>query len=157
MEICKANPMLHTFLSEESSTITFEPSYEPPVSTNMLQPPHKLLASPDCDDFKVLVVDLPGVKKSDIDIEIHGQTLNILANRYEEDAEGTSEIPKDDTANVNGEVSKEEKVLSKYRLTIVLGRELDGYRIISSTYKDGVLALAIPVRKNHRVQKVLIE
>lgn len=89
-----------------------------------------------------LYIEFPGVEKNDINIEVHGHHLAIAAKRFEK-------------SFVRAEEEKREMV--NYDLELRLGHDADVPNISVCEYRDGVLALRIPVIQKHEPRKISID
>lgn len=102
---------------------------------------------PSCDlteveDHYVLRMDIPGMSKDDIKIEMRGSQLSISGERKEEAEEETM-------GNYRSERS-----YGAFERTFTLPEDVKAEHI-SSEYKDGVLSIAIPkmaASKSHQIK-----
>ena len=76
------------------------------------------------DDI-VATVELPGMRKEDIEISLHDGMLTIGGERKEEKAEGEK-------------ASRSERFVGKFRRSISLPTRVDSNKV-SATYRDGIL------------------
>ena len=76
-------------------------------------------------------IELPGMKKEDIDISLHNGMLTIAGERKQE--ETVSE----------GEVFRSERYFGRFHRTISLPAEVDASNV-KATYKDGILTVLLP-------------
>jgi HSP20 family protein len=83
----------------------------------------------DRGDF-VVVAELPGVPKEDLDIEVHRDTVRIR---------GKKTVARDENATVH----RRERVAGRFDRTVTLPDEIDADRV-SAEYRDGVLTLRLP-------------
>jgi HSP20 family protein len=95
----------------------------------------------DGEDF-VLVAELPGVKKEDLDIQVRGDTLRI---------QGTKTIAHDDGASVH----RRERAAGQFDRTLTLPAEIDAAKV-SADYRDGVLTLRLPRAESAKPRTVAI-
>lgn len=109
-----------------------ESSWVPPV--DVLQ---------ESDRFRVRV-DLPGVKKDDIEITLHGDTLTIKGEKKRE-----SETKEDD-------VYRAERTYGGFTRSMTLPAAVDASRIEAS-YKDGVLEVVIPKSEEAKPKQIKIQ
>lgn len=86
------------------------------------------------NDKYIIKTDIPGVKKSDIDIKIDSGVLIIKAEVDESKENNTSEL-----------ISKE-RYMKKYLRNISLPEDAD-ISNVKSEYKDGVLSVSMPKKK----------
>jgi HSP20 family protein len=95
----------------------------------------------DGDDF-VLVAELPGVKKEDLDIQVRGDTLRI---------QGKKTISYDDEASVH----RRERAAGQFDRTLTLPAEVDAAKV-AAEYRDGVLTLRLPRAASAKPRTVTI-
>jgi HSP20 family protein len=95
----------------------------------------------DGEDF-VLVAELPGVKKEDLDIQVRGDTLRIQGKKtiaYEE----------------NASVHRRERAAGQFDRTLTLPAEVDAAKV-AAEYRDGVLTLRLPRAESAKPRTVQI-
>ena len=85
------------------------------------------------DDSLVVVADLPGFEKDDIDLKIAGQTLTIVAEREMESESGDEE----------SEYLRRERRSESIRRSIRLPVDVDEAGA-SASYQNGVLTVTLP-------------
>jgi len=95
----------------------------------------------DGEDF-VLVAELPGVKKEDLDIQVRGDTVRI---------QGKKSIADDEQASVH----RRERAAGQFDRTLTLPAELDAAKV-SAQYRDGVLTLRLPRAESAKPRTVAI-
>jgi HSP20 family protein len=95
----------------------------------------------DGEDF-VLVAELPGVKKEDLDIQVRGDTLRI---------QGKKAISYDDGASVH----RRERAAGQFDRTLTLPAEVDAAKV-AAEYRDGVLTLRLPRAESAKPRTVTI-
>ena len=95
----------------------------------------------DGEDF-VLVAELPGVKKEDLDIQVRGDTLRI---------QGKKTISYDDGASVH----RRERAAGQFDRTLTLPAEVDAAKV-AAEYRDGVLTLRLPRAESAKPRTVTI-
>ena len=95
----------------------------------------------DGEDF-VLVAELAGVKKEDLDIQVQGDTLRI---------QGKKTIAYDDGASVH----RRERSAGQFDRTLTLPAEIDAAKV-SAEYRDGVLTLRLPRAQSAKPRTVAI-
>lgn len=81
------------------------------------------------DDYAV-IAELPGVKKSDLDIQVKGNTIRIA---------GTKAIDYGEKVSLH----RRERLSGRFDRTISLPVEVDADRV-QAEYNDGILALLLP-------------
>jgi HSP20 family protein len=95
----------------------------------------------DGEDF-VLVAELPGVKKEDLDIQVRGDTLRIQGKKSIAYEEGAS-------------VHRRERSAGQFDRTLTLPAELDAAKV-AAQYRDGVLTLRLPRAESAKPRTVAI-
>jgi HSP20 family molecular chaperone IbpA len=80
----------------------------------------------------VVTVDIPGFKKDDIKLSIHGNVLSINAE-------------KKDTGNINEIICKQRPNLIDKKIRLPLKIKTGEEKVDSAKYADGVLTIKIPV------------
>jgi HSP20 family protein len=81
-------------------------------------------------DHFVAVVELPGMRKEDIDISLHDGTLTISGERKHE--------------SNNGETAQRtERYVGTFRRSIALPTRVDANKV-NATYQDGILKVTLP-------------
>ena len=95
----------------------------------------------DGEDF-VLVAELPGVKKEDLDIQVRGDTVRI---------QGKKSIAYDEAASAH----RRERAAGQFDRTLTLPAELDTAKV-SAEYRDGVLTLRLPRAESAKPRTVTI-
>jgi HSP20 family protein len=95
----------------------------------------------DGDDF-VVVAELPGVKKEDLDIQVRGDNVRIHGKKmvtYEE----------------NASVHRRERAAGEFDRTITLPDQIDAAKV-GAEYRDGVLTLRLPRAESAKPRTVTI-
>jgi HSP20 family protein len=83
------------------------------------------------NDNTVAVVELPGMRKDEIEISLHDGTLTISGERKRE-------------SNGNGEkAERTERYIGTFRRSIALPSRVDASKV-SATYRDGILTVTLP-------------
>lgn len=83
------------------------------------------------NDNVVAVVELPGMRKEDIEISLHDGTLTISGERRRE-------------SSSDGEkAERTERYIGRFRRSIALPTRLDANKV-SATYRDGILTVTLP-------------
>ena len=91
------------------------------------------------DDF-VAIIELPGVDKSDLDIQAKGNYIRLLGAKSADYPEGVS-------------AHRRERVFGSFNRTISVPIKIDPDGI-KAEYRDGVLALFIPRAEEDKPRKV---
>ena len=95
----------------------------------------------DGDDF-VVVAELPGVKKEDLDIQVRGDTVRIR---------GKKSIAYDAKASIH----RRERSAGDFDRTLSLPDDVDAAKV-SADYRDGVLTLRLPRAESAKPRTVTI-
>jgi HSP20 family protein len=94
------------------------------------------------DDHFLISVDLPGIKKDDVKIEVAENTLTISGERRHEKKE------KDDR--------RSEKFYGRFERSFALPRNVDASKI-EARYENGVLELAVPKAEEAKPRTIQIQ
>jgi HSP20 family protein len=92
-------------------------------------------------DF-VLVAELPGVKKEDLDIQVKGDTVRLR---------GKKSVDYTDEASVH----RRERVGGEFDRTLTLPAQID-VAAVTADYRDGVLTLKLPRAESEKPRSVTI-
>ena len=93
-------------------------------------------------DHVVAVIELPGMRKEDIEISLHDGMLTISGER------GTSAT--------NGEnAERTERVLGKFRRSMTLPTRVDAGKV-TATYKDGLLTVTLPKAEEAKPKQIKV-
>jgi HSP20 family protein len=82
-------------------------------------------------DNLVVTAEVPGMKKEDIDISLHEDSLTIAGERKEEKQYGENET------------SRAERFYGRFQRTIALPKAVDAGQV-KAAYKDGILTVTLP-------------
>ncbi|CAN5484240.1 Hsp20/alpha crystallin family protein [soil metagenome] len=93
-------------------------------------------------DDVVAVIELPGMRKEDIEISLHDGVLTIGGERKDEAAEGEK-------------ASRTERPVGKFRRSISLPTRVDAKKV-SATYKDGVLTVTLPKAEEVKPKQIQV-
>lgn len=95
----------------------------------------------DGDDF-VVVAELPGVKKEDLDLQVRGDTVRI---------HGKKTVGYEDNASVH----RRERAAGEFDRTVTLPDQIDAAKV-GAEYRDGVLTLRLPRAESAKPRTVAI-
>ena len=95
----------------------------------------------DGEDF-VVVAELPGVRKQDLDVQVRGDTLRI---------KGKKTVAYEDKASVH----RREREAGEFDRTLTLPAQLDATKV-AADYRDGVLTVRLPRAESERPRSVAI-
>ncbi len=91
-------------------------------------------------DNVMAVVELPGMRKEDIEISLHDGTLTIAGERQ--------------SATNDGEkAERTERFSGKFRRSVTLPTRIDAGKV-SATYKDGILTVTLPKAEEAKPKKI---
>jgi HSP20 family protein len=95
------------------------------------------------NDNVVAVVELPGMRKEDIEISLHDGTLTIGGERKSENG-------------ANGEnATRTERFTGKFRRSITLPTRVDANKV-NATYKDGILTVTLPKAEEAKPKQIQV-
>jgi HSP20 family protein len=94
-------------------------------------------------DNVVALVELPGMRKDDIEISLHDGTLTIGGERKSENGG-------------NGEsATRTERFTGKFRRTVTLPTRVDATKV-NATYKDGILTVTLPKAEEAKPKQIQV-
>jgi len=91
------------------------------------------------NDNVVATVELPGMRKEDIDISLHEGVLTIAGERQSSLGEADAE--------------RTERFSGKFRRSVTLPARIDAAKV-SASYKDGILTVTLPKAEEAKPKKV---
>jgi HSP20 family protein len=97
----------------------------------------------DKDKFTVKA-ELPGMKKEEIDLSLHGGTLSICGERKKEEEHKA------------GESYRSERYFGRFQRSVQFPQAVDGARI-EATYRDGVLTITLPKTEEAKRKQIEIK
>jgi HSP20 family protein len=95
------------------------------------------------NDNLVAVVELPGMRKEDIEISLHDGMLTISGERKSESGNNGE----------NGE--RTERFTGKFRRSITLPTRVDAGKV-SANYKDGILTVTLPKAEEAKPKQIQV-
>ncbi len=94
------------------------------------------------NDNVIAIVELPGMKKEDIEISLHDGMLTISGER--------------ESSTSNGEnAERTERFSGKFRRSITLPTRVDANKV-SATYKDGILTVTLPKAEEAKPKQIKV-
>lgn len=96
----------------------------------------------DDNEFQ-LIVELPGVKKEDIDLSLLDNILTVSGKR------------ENGTERKEAEPNRGERVFGKFRRTIQLPTAVDTSKVVAQ-YQDGVLTVTLPKAEEAKPKKIAV-
>lgn len=98
----------------------------------------------DSKDNVMVKADVPGMKKDELDVSIHGDTLIMKGEKKQE-----KETKDKDFVRI-------ERLHGSFNRTIRLPSEVDATKV-KATYENGVLELVLPKREESKPKQIQIE
>ena len=95
------------------------------------------------NDNVVAVVELPGMRKEDIEISLNDGTLTIGGER------------KSETDSNAENATRTERFTGKFRRTITLPTRVDANKV-NATYKDGILTVTLPKAEEAKPKQIQV-
>jgi HSP20 family protein len=93
-------------------------------------------------DHLVAMVEVPGMRKEDIEISLHDGTLTISGERKQE--------------NTNGETAQRtERYVGTFRRSITLPTRIDAGKV-SATYENGILKVSLPKAEEAKPKQIQV-
>ena len=93
-------------------------------------------------DNVVAIVELPGMRKEDIEISLHDGTLTVSGERKSESVEGEK-------------AERTERVTGKFRRSITLPARVETDKV-NATYNDGILTVTLPKAEDAKPKQIQI-
>ncbi len=97
----------------------------------------------DKDKFTVKA-ELPGMKKEEIDVSLHGDTLSICGERKKEEE------------RKEGETYRSERYFGRFQRSVQLPQAVDGTKI-EAAYREGVLTITLPKTEEAKRKQIEIK
>ena len=95
------------------------------------------------NDNLIAVVELPGMRKEDIEISLHDGTLTISGEHKRE-------------SSSNGEkAERTERYVGTFRRSIALPTRVDANKV-SATYRDGILTVTLPKAEEVKPKQIQV-
>jgi HSP20 family protein len=94
------------------------------------------------NDDVVAVVELPGMRKEDIELQLHDGMLTISGERKAEAGNGDK-------------AARSERFVGKFRRSISLPTRVDAGKV-SATYKDGILTVTLPKAEEVKPKQIQV-
>lgn len=94
------------------------------------------------NDDVIAVIELPGMRKEDIEISLHDGMLSISGERKEESPQGEKD-------------GRSERFVGKFRRSISLPTRVDANKV-NATYKDGILTVTLPKAEEVKPKQIKI-
>jgi HSP20 family protein len=94
------------------------------------------------NDNVIAVIELPGMRKEDIEISLHDGMLTIAGERRTETPDGEK-------------AERSERYVGKFRRSITLPTRVDANKV-SATYKDGILTVTLPKAEEAKPKQIQV-
>jgi HSP20 family protein len=94
------------------------------------------------NDNVVAMVELPGMRKEDIEISLHDGMLTISGERKHETAKGDK-------------AERSERYVGKFRRSITLPTRVDASKV-TAAYKDGILRITMPKAEEAKPKQIQV-
>lgn len=96
------------------------------------------------DNEFVLRAELPGMKREDIDVSLHGDMVTLAGERKEENGFKDSET------------YRSERFLGRFQRSFTLPCPVDGAKV-KAGYKDGILTVTLPKAEEARPKQIEVK
>ncbi len=96
------------------------------------------------NDNVIAVVELPGMRKDDIEISLHDGTLTISGERKRESSNGEK-----------AESRHDRDYIGRFRRSIALPTRVDATKV-SATYRDGILTVTLPKAEEVKPKQIQV-
>jgi HSP20 family protein len=97
----------------------------------------------DDKDSVVVKVELPGLKKDEINISLHEGVLTVSGERKRE------------TEKKEGESFRSERYFGKFQRSVTLPTTVDSNKV-SASYKDGILTVELPKAEEAKPKQIAV-
>jgi HSP20 family protein len=98
----------------------------------------------DDRDHLVLKAELPGMKKEDIDISLHGDVLTLSGERKEQEVFDKAET------------YRAERFLGRFQRSVTLPFAVDSKKVQAS-YRDGILTVTLPKAEEAKPKQIEVK
>ena len=95
-------------------------------------------------DNLVLRAEVPGMKKEDIDISLHENTVTISGER------------RDEKKYEGSETARDERFFGRFTRTLQLPKVVDATKV-KAAYKDGILTVTLPKAEEAKPRQIQIQ
>lgn len=94
-------------------------------------------------DDLVVITELPGIKRQDVDVQVQGDRIRIS---------GTKAIQYEETASLH----RRERIAGNFDRTIAIPIEVNANRV-KAEYRDGILAIFLPRAERNKPKSITIK
>jgi HSP20 family protein len=95
------------------------------------------------NDNVIAVVELPGMRKEDIEISLHDGTLTISGERKRENS------------STGDKAERTERYIGRFRRSIALPTRVDAGKV-TATYRDGILTVTLPKAEEVKPKQIQV-
>ena len=95
-------------------------------------------------DHLTVRIELPGMKKEDIDLSLHENTLTVSGDR------------KDERNETDGAVTRAERYFGRFQRTLTLPKPVDADKV-KAQYKDGILTVRLPKTEESKPKQIVVK
>jgi HSP20 family protein len=95
-------------------------------------------------DSLIVRAELPGLKKEQIELSLHENTLTISGER------------KSDRQESEGESSRSERVFGKFQRTVTLPKPVEANKV-AARYTDGILTVTLPKTEESKPRQIEVK
>ena len=95
-------------------------------------------------DSLILKAELPGMKKEDIDISIHDNTITVSGER------------KNEKKYESSETSRAERFFGRFQRTLALSKKVD-MGGVKAVYQDGILTVTLPKAPEAKPRQIAVQ
>lgn len=88
-------------------------------------------------------VELPGMKKDEIEISLHGGVLSVSGERKQE------------SQREEGDTFRSERYFGKFQRSVTLPAAVDETKV-KATYKDGILSIELPKAEEAKPKQIAV-
>lgn len=96
------------------------------------------------DESLIVRAELPGLKKEEIDVSLHENTVTISGER------------KSEKKYKDGETSREERTFGRFTRSLALPKQVDPSKV-KAAYEDGVLTVTLPKAEEAKPRQIAIQ
>src|SRR6187401_2774093 len=97
----------------------------------------------DDKDNLVITLEVPGMKKEDIEISLHDGMLTVSGER------------KDEREQTEGQAFRSERYFGKFQRSLSLPTAVDGNKV-KANYKDGILTIRLPKAEGAKLKQISV-
>jgi HSP20 family protein len=97
----------------------------------------------DDKDNLVVTLEVPGMKKDDIEISLHDGMLTVSGER------------KDEREQTEGQAFRSERYFGKFQRSLSLPTAVDGNKV-KANYKDGILTIHLPKAEEAKPKQISV-